>query len=88
MGHRLFVHEQRLPSSWVSGAAGRESSLSGRQPGTGACSNGTSCYSLQVGYTYLEDPAVQLYKDHPDVQAFEVRWLPVCSGSCNLTTRL
>lgn len=44
--------------------------LGRRQPGTAIML--PPC-SLQVGYTYLDDPAFKLWKEHPDVQAFEVR---------------
>ena len=51
------------------------------QKAAGHCFQLPPC-SLQVGYTYLDDPAYTLWKEHPDVQAFEVRrrWCELGSG--------
>lgn len=55
-------------------AASAASIMPGQEPQVPSAHRATnqSCCPLQVGYTYLEDPAYKLYKDHPDVQAFEV----------------
>lgn len=61
----------KRPSAWPGSVGGKHHARPGASGAFSTLSN-QPCCPLQVGYTYLEDPAYKLYKDHPDVQAFEV----------------